>query len=72
MLGGWGVRSKQMFLRFEIAKPLLLLDVDGVLTPYAAPAQPANFRAYTLEELVWLAPDHGDWLRPLCALFHIV
>jgi hypothetical protein len=73
MLGGWGGRSQQMFPRFEITKPLLLLDVDGVLIPYAASAQPAHFHPYTLlDELVWLAPHHGDWLQPLSALFHIV
>jgi hypothetical protein len=62
-----------MFPQFQMTKPLLLLDVDGVLIPYAAARPPAHFRPYILlDEQVWLAPCHGDWLRPLCDLFHIV
>lgn len=54
-------------------KPLLLLDVDGVLIPYAAKEQPAGFLRYLLlGEPVWLSPRHGDWLRPLCECFQIV
>lgn len=54
-------------------KPLLLLDVDGVLIPYAAPEQPAGFEQHILQdELVWLAPHHGAWLRPLCDRFELV
>jgi hypothetical protein len=54
-------------------KPLLLLDVDGVLIPYAAPEQPAGFEQHILlGEQVWLAPHHGAWLRPLCARFQLV
>ena len=29
-------------------KPLLLLDVDGVLIPYAAPGQPDGFEQHLL------------------------
>jgi hypothetical protein len=55
------------------SRPLLLLDVDGVLIPYAAAAPPTGFRRYTLQdELVWLAPHHGDWLRPLADQFQLV
>jgi Swiss Army Knife RNA repair-like protein len=54
-------------------KPLLLLDVDGVLIPYAATKQPAGFELHELlNEQVWLAPHHGAWLRPLCDLFQLV
>ena len=54
-------------------KPLLLLDVDGVLIPYAAAEQPTGFEAQTLlGELVWLAPYHGAWLRPLCDRFQLI
>jgi hypothetical protein len=54
-------------------KPLLLLDVDGVLIPYAAAEQPAGFEQHELMgELVWLAPQHGVWLRPLCDRFELV
>jgi len=55
------------------SKPLLLLDVDGVLIPYAAPERPAGFEQHTLQdEQVWLAPHHGAWLRPLCDRFQLV
>ncbi len=54
-------------------KPLLLLDVDGVLIPYAAAKQPAGFEQHELlGELVWLAPHHGAWLRPLRDRFQLV
>jgi hypothetical protein len=55
------------------SKPLLLLDVDGVLIPYAAAEQPAGFEQHELlDEPVWLAPQHGAWLRPLCNRFELV
>jgi hypothetical protein len=51
----------------------LLLDVDGVLIPYAAAKPPASFRRYTLlGEPHWLAPHHGSWLLPLGDRFQIV
>jgi hypothetical protein len=54
-------------------KPLLLLDVDGVLIPYAATEQPMGFEQHLLlNEQVWLAPQHGTWLRPLCDRFELV
>ena len=56
-----------------ITKPLLLLDVDGVLIPYAARERPAGFLTYTLlGEDVWLAAQHGAWLLPLCERFQLV
>ena len=55
------------------SKPLLLLDVDGVLIPYAATAQPVGFEQHLLlDEQVWLAPQHGAWLRPLSDRFQLV
>jgi hypothetical protein len=57
----------------DIHRPLLLLDVDGVLNPYAAPGQPDGFEQHLLlDELVWLAPQHGAWLRPLLDRFELV
>jgi hypothetical protein len=54
-------------------RPLLLLDVDGVFIPYAAVEPPAGFRRYRLlDEPVWLAQHHGDWLRPLGHRFQLV
>ncbi len=53
-------------------KPLLLLDIDGVLIPYAAPEQPAGFLQYTLlGEVVWLSPQHGAWLQSLADQFQL-
>ena len=53
-------------------KPLLLLDVDGVLNPFAAPACPAGYAEHVLfpgEEPVRVCPGHGAWLRELSAGF---
>ncbi len=57
----------------QVNKPLLLLDVDGVLIPYAAPVAPAGFQRYRLlGEEVLLSAQHGEWLRPLCESFQLV
>jgi hypothetical protein len=42
--------------------PLLLLDVDGVLNPFAAPACPPGYTGHELfpgEDLARLCPAHG-------------
>ncbi len=58
---------------FTTSKPLLLLDIDGVLIPYAAPEQPVGFLPYSLlGESVWLSPRHGEWVRPLCDQFQLI
>ncbi|MGC5344807.1 hypothetical protein [Streptomyces sp. DT171] len=64
-------------------KPLLLLDIDGPLNPYAAPARrqppqgyvrhitrPAGWPHGTLPVL--LAPAHGDELRALSDRYELV
>jgi hypothetical protein len=54
--------------------PLLLLDVDGVLNPYAAPACPPGYTEHALfdgEEPVWICAAHGQWLRELAARFEL-
>lgn len=55
-------------------RPLLLLDVDGVLNPY--PACPPGFAEHRLfpedEEPVRLAAAHRDWLHELDAAFALV
>ena len=55
-------------------KPLLLLDVDGVLNPF--PRTPEGFYEYKLfagdEDPVRLSARHGEWLRELGAIFEIV
>jgi hypothetical protein len=55
--------------------PLLLLDVDGVLNPYAASACPPGYIEHDLfpgEDPVRLCPAHGPWLQELAARFQIV
>jgi hypothetical protein len=55
--------------------PLLLLDVDGVLNPFAAPACPPGYIEHDLfpgKEPVRLCPAHGPWLQELAARFQIV
>lgn len=55
--------------------PLLLLDVDGVLNPFAAPACPAGYTEHHFfpgEEPIRLCPAHGSWLQELATRFQIV
>lgn len=55
--------------------PLLLLDVDGVLNPYAASACPAGYTEHVLfagEEAVRVCAAHGQWLRELAMRFSLV
>jgi hypothetical protein len=58
----------------EAAKPLLLMDVDGVLNPY--PGLPEGYKEFEFfpedEEPVRLAAVHGDWLRELASHFTMV
>ncbi|MBV9792899.1 MAG: hypothetical protein JO016_03075 [Actinobacteria bacterium] len=56
-------------------RPLLLLDIDGVLNPYAAPGCPAGYAEHVLfagEEPVRVCAGHGDWLRELATRFTLV
>jgi hypothetical protein len=55
--------------------PLLLLDVDGVLNPFAAATCPAGYEEYPFfpdEDPVRLCRGHGEWLRELADRFDIV
>jgi hypothetical protein len=55
--------------------PLLLLDVDGVLNPFAAPACPPGYTEHEFfpgEEPVRLGRAHGPWLQELATRFQIV
>jgi Swiss Army Knife RNA repair-like protein len=55
--------------------PLLLLDVDGVLNPFAAPACPPGYTEHEFfpgEEPVRLCRAHGPWLQELATRFQIV
>jgi hypothetical protein len=56
----------------DARRPLLLVDVDGVLNPYAAAACPEGYLEYDLfpdEEPIRLAEVHGSWLRDLAQIF---
>lgn len=55
--------------------PLLLLDVDGVLNPFAALGCPPGYQEYDFfpaEDPVRLCVVHGDWLRELASPFRLV
>ncbi|MFI5863173.1 HAD domain-containing protein [Streptomyces sp. NPDC051546] len=67
-------------------KPLLLIDVDGPLNPYAAKAQrrPEGYRTHRMRPRgwtgaesakplrVWLNPDHGAELLALAEAYELV
>jgi hypothetical protein len=55
-------------------RPLLLVDVDGVLNPWLAVGCPPGFRAYSFfsGERVLLSEGHGDLLRGLATSFELV
>ena len=58
--------------------PYLLLDVDGVLAPFAFVSAPSGFALHTVRVSsgrrydVWLNPAHGGWLRMLSEQFELV
>jgi hypothetical protein len=55
------------------ARPVLLIDVDGVLNPYAARRTPEGFAEHRLAGFrVRLNPAHGAALRELAASFELV
>jgi hypothetical protein len=55
--------------------PLLLLDVDGVLNPFAARGCPPGYTEHEFvpgEDPVRLCPAHGPWLQELATRYQIV
>lgn len=56
-------------------KPLVVIDVDGPLNPWAAKSKPANYRPFDVKVgwwrklRIWLDPDHGGQLRQLAEDF---
>lgn len=55
--------------------PLLLLDVDGVLNPYAAPGCPPGYTEHDFfpgEDPVRICTGHGQWLAELATRFQLV
>jgi hypothetical protein len=54
-------------------KPLLLLDVDGVLFPFRNASPPPGYLLVeSPESIVWIKPSHGEALRNLSSLFELV
>ena len=57
-------------------RPLLLVDIDGVLNPYAATTCPDGYTEYDIfpEDFqpMRLAKAHGEWLRELGESFDVV
>jgi hypothetical protein len=54
--------------------PLFLLDVDGVLNPFAAPSCPRGYTEHAFfpgEEPVRLSAAHGAWLQELATRFQL-
>ncbi|MFE5299062.1 HAD domain-containing protein [Streptomyces sp. NPDC056632] len=66
-----------------MTKPLLLIDVDGPLNPYAAQRErrPPGYTTHRMRPAgwtetrplrVWLNPGHGDELRALAGAYELV
>jgi hypothetical protein len=57
------------------SRPILLVDVDGVLNPYGFDAPPEGFQRFDVfsgEEPVLVSRMHGRWLRELGAVFDLM
>jgi hypothetical protein len=56
-------------------RPILLVDIDGVLNPWGIETCPEGFQEYELfsdhDEPMRLAAFHGEWLRELSAVFDL-
>ena len=69
-------RSGSTTMPRVIEKPLLLLDIDGVLNPWAAQVCPDGFQEHALftsdDESIRVAAVHGPWIRELEAKFEVV
>jgi hypothetical protein len=55
----------------KTTRPIVLLDLDGVLNPFAAPACPDGYRERVFfegEGPERFCPAHGDWIRELAVV----
>ncbi|MET8040516.1 HAD domain-containing protein [Micromonospora sp. NPDC005215] len=57
-----------------MTRPVLLLDIDGVLSPYGTPHPPVGYSAHALfpgEEAVRVNPAHGAWITEASTVLDI-
>jgi hypothetical protein len=72
MAMAWGIGKVPRPGSRPTAKPLLYLDVDGVLNPMS-PCAPEGFRQQAIGALtITLSADHGTWLRELSDRYQLV
>ena len=57
-----------------MSRPLLFLDVDGVLNPFGAGCPPGytEHELFPGEEPVRVNPVHGTWVAELAAVFDVI
>ncbi len=63
-----------MILSDSDSRPVLLVDVDGVLNPWHAESCPAGYHEYGFfpGERVLLSPGHGELLTSLASAYELV
>ncbi|GAA2455298.1 hypothetical protein GCM10010191_88020 [Actinomadura vinacea] len=68
----WGIGAVPRPGTRPTAKPLLYLDVDGVLNPLS-PSEPERFVQHSIGDLtVRLSSEHGAWLRELADHYELI